>query len=303
MIRHLSLRIAASFLAPLLVLKPSPSQAATVAAETRLDHISIVVIGKGSPVVLIPGLSTPRTVWDDVATDLAKSHRVYLVQINGFAGDAAGANLAPGILDGAVAELAATLAKDHAAPVRLVGHSLGGLTALKFAKAHPDQVDRLMIVDSLPYIAALFARGGPVPAVAAITPMAGMMRDQLASRYGKPADMAAIKKSVDPLALTPAAQAKVEAWSAAADPRVTGEALYEDMTTDLRADLPAIKAPITLIIPTGPKGEDAAKVTAFYGAQFKGAPNVTIVPIADSAHFVMLDAPAPFAAALADFVR
>ena len=52
-----------------------------------MDHISIETIGKGSPVILIPGLSRPRAVWDGVAPELAKTHRVILVQVNGFGGD------------------------------------------------------------------------------------------------------------------------------------------------------------------------------------------------------------------------
>jgi pimeloyl-ACP methyl ester carboxylesterase len=65
------------------------------AAEERLDHISIVTEGSGSPVVLIPGLSTPRAVWDGIAPELARSHEVILVQVNGFAGDSPGENLKP----------------------------------------------------------------------------------------------------------------------------------------------------------------------------------------------------------------
>ncbi len=105
------------------IAKPAPTSA-PAQPEVRMDHISIVIMGKGSPVVLVPGLASPRAVWDGVATDLAKTHRVYLVQVNGFGGDAPGTNLQPGLLDGIVADLSAALARDHVAPVRLVGHSM-----------------------------------------------------------------------------------------------------------------------------------------------------------------------------------
>ena len=90
MMRHLRLRIAAICLAPLVILQaqPEPAHAAAPAAsaETRMDHISIVTMGKGSPVVLVAGLASPRAVWDGVAAGIAKTHRVYLVQVNGFGG-------------------------------------------------------------------------------------------------------------------------------------------------------------------------------------------------------------------------
>ena len=97
MIRFLGMRLAASALTLGVVLQPAPSHA-TPAAETRMPHISVVATGKGSPVILIPGLSSPRTVWDGVVPGLVKTHRVYVVQVNGFAGDAPGANLSPGVI-------------------------------------------------------------------------------------------------------------------------------------------------------------------------------------------------------------
>ena len=91
------------------------SPIASAPAE-RLPHISIQEIGKGSPVVLIPGLSSPRAVWDGVAPALARDHRVILVQVNGFGGDDPGANLKPGILDGIVADLHGWLAATSSCP-------------------------------------------------------------------------------------------------------------------------------------------------------------------------------------------
>ena len=182
MIHHLPLRIAASVLAPLMLLHPTPSPAATASvpasAETRLPHLSIVKLGHGAPVVLIPGLASPRAVWDGVAPDLARTHTVYVVQVNGFAGDAPGANLAPGVLDGIVADLDAYLVTEKVGPVPIVGHSMGGLIALMMARAHPGRVSRLMIVDALPYIGLLFSPAATVPLV---EPQAKAMRDAIAA--------------------------------------------------------------------------------------------------------------------------
>src|SRR3954471_5685660 len=103
-------RLIAAFAFPLLLLNANQAHAAPAAAvaapaATVMDHISIEVTGSGSPVFLIPGLASPRATWDGVVPELAKTHRVYLVQVNGFGGDAPGANLKPGILDGVVADL------------------------------------------------------------------------------------------------------------------------------------------------------------------------------------------------------
>ena len=275
-------------------------------AEVRMDHISIVTLGsvkaKGAPVVLVPGLASPRAVWDGVAADLAKTHRVYLVQVNGFGGDDPGANLTPGLLDGIVADLSAALTRDHAAPVRYVGHSMGGLLGLMFAKAHPAQVERLMIVDSLPDFAVLLAQGGPMPSATQIEAIAGMMRSATAARYGKPMTAEAIAAGVDSLALTPAARMRMRGWAAIADARVAGQAVYEDMTTDLRPALPSIRTPMTVVVPWTATNFGKDKAMAFYATQYQGAPSVSFVPIAEAGHFAMLDQPAAFRAALDAFV-
>lgn len=296
MIRFLGMRLAASALTLGVVLQPAPSHAATPAAETRMPHISVVATGKGSPVILIPGLSSPRTVWDGVVPGLVKTHRVYVVQVNGFGGDAPGANLSPGVLDGVVADLHALIAKEKIAGAAVAGHSMGGLAALMLAKAHPGDAGKLMIVDSLPFIGTLFA---PTATVAMIEPRAKAMRDMQAASYGKPADAATA--IADRLALRPEARAKVTAWAMAADPRVSAQAMYEDMTTDLRPAMPQIATPITLVYPWAASGPSETQAKALYTAAYAGAPNVRFVGIGDAAHFVMLDQPAAFQAAVEKF--
>lgn len=299
MIRHLGLRLAASALTLGVVLHPAAAHAAAPAPVTRMAHISVTATGQGTPVILIPGLSSPGAVWDGVVPDLARSHRVYVVQVNGFGGDAPGANLSPGILDGVVADLHALIGKDKIGGTAIVGHSMGGLVAMMLAKAHPGDAGKLMIVDSLPSIGTLFA---PAATVAMVEPRARQMRDAQVASYGKPADAAAARAVADRLALKPASRAKVTAWAEAADPRVSGQAMYEDMTTDLRPALKEIATPITLVYPWNAAGPDKPQADALYTAAYADAPHVTFVDIGDAAHFVMLDQPDAFRTALTTFL-
>jgi len=162
----------------------------------------------------------------------------------------------------------------------------------------PRHVSRLMIVDSLPFFGMLF---GPTATVAMVEPQGKAMRDQMAAAYGKPADAAGAEATANRLALKPESRAKVKAWAMAADPRVSGEAMYEDLTTDLRPDLAGIKTPITLVYPWAETGPTKAMADALYRGAYAAAPNVTFVDVGDSAHFVMLDQPEVFGAALKRF--
>ena len=279
---------------------PASPSAAKAEAEVRMDHISIVKLGSGSPVFLIPGLASPRAVWDGVVPGLAKNHSVYLIQVNGFAGDEPGANLKPGILDGIVSDLAAYMDREKIGSAPVIGHSMGGLAGLMFARAHPDKADKLMIVDSLPFFAVLLARGGEEPTVASIEPVARMMRDRVAARYGKPVDATA---DVAGLALKPESRVKMAAWAAAADPRVTGQAMYEDMTTDLRPSLGSIRTPLTVVVPWSASAFGKDGTLAFYARQYSGAPNIAYVDVAEAGHFVMLDQPEAFSSAVDAFLK
>jgi pimeloyl-ACP methyl ester carboxylesterase len=295
-------RLAAAIALPFLLMHHSPAHAApapaAIAAPMTMEHISVTATGKGTPVILIPGLSSPRAVWDGVVPDLAKTHRVYVVQVNGFGGDDPKGNLKPGILDGVVADLHAFVVREKLGTPAVVGHSLGGLVGLMLARAHPQDLSRLMVVDALPFYGMLF---GPTATVAMIQPRAAAMRDGIAMTYGKPADPAPAEQLAHTLALKPESRARVKAWVMASDARVSAEAMYEDLSTDLRPDMAAIRTPITLVYPWSVTGPDKAGAEALYKGAYAQAPHVTYVDIGDARHFVMLDQPAAFAAALGTF--
>jgi len=267
----------------------------------QMEHISVEVLGKGPPVILIPGLSMSRENWRATAQRLAPTHRVYLVEVNGFGGSAPGANLKPGILDGIVADLHTLIAAEKMVKPAVVGHSMGGTVALMLGTAHPDDAGRLLIVDALPWVALIMAP--PTMTVAQIEPQAKAMREMVAARYGKPDDEAAGRAQVAQLALKPASQEAAYQWSKQADRRVTAQAFYEDMVTDLRPAMATLPMPVTLIYPWAAAGPSEEAADALYRSAYAKVPHMTFVDVADSGHFIMLDQPAAFDAALTAFLK
>lgn len=277
----------------------APAPVAVAETLVQMDHISVQVVGRGSPVILIPGLSSPRATWDGVVPELIKNHRVYLVQVNGFGGDDPRGNLQPGILDGIVADLHTLIVDRKLGAVPLVGHSMGGLVSLMLARSHPGDVQKVLVVDALPFIGTLFA---PAATADTLKPQAEMMRAQMASLYGKPFPEQVGQMIARQNALKPASQAKVAGWSARADMRVSGQAIYEDMITDLRPELPKIAAPITVLVPWTDARGGEERVLGLYRAQYAGASKATIRGVGDSGHFIMLDQPDVFARAVMAFL-
>jgi pimeloyl-ACP methyl ester carboxylesterase len=75
-------------------------------------------------VVLIPGLSSSKAVWDAEAKLLAPNYRLHIVQVGGFAGAPAGPNATGAMLPGIVEELHQYIVAAKMHPV-VMGHSLG----------------------------------------------------------------------------------------------------------------------------------------------------------------------------------
>ena len=288
------LRFAVAVLAPLAILHPSGAPCQAVPAEERLAHISVTTIGTSGPaVILIPGLASPRAVWDGVAPALAKTHSVYLVQVNGFGGDAAGENAKPGVLDGIAADLNSYIAKHKIEKPAIIGHSMGGLLAMMMGARYPAATGSVMVVDALPFFSLIF---GPTATVDAARPYAEQAR---AKTIATPPPTAPVTS--DPGGIwsnTPEGRIKVANWGAKAAPTVAGQAVYEVMTTDLRPELAKITAkPFTVLYATGAGPQ--AKV--IWEGGYAGSP-AKLVPIADSWHFIMLDQPTAFADALQEFL-
>jgi pimeloyl-ACP methyl ester carboxylesterase len=98
--------------------------------------------GQGSPVVLIHGGQLDRRMWDREFDSLADRHRVIRYDVRGFGRSPATADTSFRSYE----DLAALLDSLGIARTAIVGLSLGGRIAMDFAIAHPDRVDRLVLL-------------------------------------------------------------------------------------------------------------------------------------------------------------
>ena len=101
------------------------------------------------------------------------------------------------------------------------------------------------------------------------------------------------------------AQKLVIAASLASDRTVFANAMAEDLETDLRGDVATMKTAALLLYPYDPtlQGPDPAKTDALYQSQYKPMPNVTLVRIDGSRHFIMYDQPTKLDDALEPFLK
>jgi pimeloyl-ACP methyl ester carboxylesterase len=296
-------RFLAAALAATALLVPASAEAApgkaphsAAAAPTRF---SVTVTGSGPDVILIPGLSTPREVWAATAAEFAGTHRLHLVQIAGFGGTPAGPNAQGDILEGSVAELERYIAAHRLRKPAIVGHSMGGLIALMLAERSPDSVGKVMVVDALPFIGTLFA---PDASIETVRPQAERLRSAMARAAGPEQRRAGAEQVAAGLAKTPEARALVARWVVESDPLVSAEAAYEDLVTDARPGLRSIRVPVTVLFACDPPALPLERARSLYAAAYAETPLLELKPIEGSYHFIMLDRPDAFNAALRAFL-
>ena len=272
-----------------------------VASEGQSDRITVELAGKedGPDIVLVPGLSTPRDVWDDTVRSLAGCYRLHLVQVRGF-GDAPGANAKGPVLEPlvhVVADYIDDMIFDAGrGKPQIIGHSFGGLTAMKVGLAIPEKIGGVMAVDSLPFFGAMF---GATSAEGQVEQQAGAMRKGIQSAKEPGLDA----MTLSTMSRSKEGRAKVLGWVKRGSNIVAGQVLYEVMPADIRDDLKANKVPLTMLYPINPDSPFPAEMSEnLYKSSYKDIPNATLKRIDDSAHFIMLDQPEAFQAVVKGFL-
>jgi 3-oxoadipate enol-lactonase len=106
------------------------------------------VRGRGSPLVLIQGVGVGRWGWEPVADRLARRFQVITIDNRGIGAS----DTPPGTYSTRVMADDVLAVLDHAGIQRasLVGTSLGGMIAQELALAHPERVDKLVLVATIP---------------------------------------------------------------------------------------------------------------------------------------------------------
>jgi len=283
---------------------PQPNRfAASIAPAERFEMGGMLVERHGSggrPLILVPGLATGGWVWQETVRAFSKDHTVYVVTLPGFDGRPAVAGDPFDAARSALKELVAT--RKLAKPV-IVGHSLGGTLAIALAEDLGDRIGGAVAIDGLAVMPR--TEGMPPDQRAA---MADNMRQRMASlspqafasqqqQYMRTIGVIDMDKADDLARLTARSDpAAVAAWMGAV------------LARDLRPGLPAIRAPLLMIVPTyGPDnaamGVSGLEKVAYYRELMTGTPKLDVTTIDNARHFAMLDQPAAVNDALRTFLK
>lgn len=256
------------------------------------DRIHVAVEGQGPDVIFIPGLSSSPAVWQGTVDHLNGAYRVHRIHVQGFAGAPAEGNATGPVAAPVAEEIARYIREQGLTKPAVVGHSMGGTMGMMLAARHPDLVGKLMVVDMIPFMGAMF--GPPGTTAESVVPVA----DQVyAAQSASPRDqyLTQAKAAVTGMIKTEAARTGPLADVEASDQQVSASAFRELIVTDLRPELSKITAPVEVLYVkfNDPRMTDAI-TDAIYQMSFAALPGAKLKRIDDSAHFIMLDQPQAF---------
>jgi pimeloyl-ACP methyl ester carboxylesterase len=265
--------------------------ALTLGHAAAADHpaFKVDITGSGAPIILIPGLGSPGSVWDGTVAHYCGSgkHQCHVLTLAGFAGQQA---IKEPLLPAVEQQLSTYIQENKLDHPVVIGHSLGGYLGMKLASDHPDQVGRLVIVDSLPALGAT-----QVPTITReqlkqqADGMRAMMKAQDADTF-KAGQMRTLRTMITKQEDID----RVLASSKQSDRDTVIDSMAEMMAADLREDISRIKAP-TLVLGTWIAYKDYAPkqaIASIYTTQYAKLPGARVEMADNARHFIMVDDPA-----------
>jgi pimeloyl-ACP methyl ester carboxylesterase len=267
--------------------------------ERSLNHaessIRYLAGGSGPPILLVHGLGGTAANWRLVAPALAARHRVLVPDLPGHGGSPplVGASS----LDPFAESLLALAAAEDAAPAPWVGHSLGGLVALRAAALQPEAVTGLVLAAAAGISSA--SRMGRVTitliGVAEPGKFLGRRRRRVArSRLGRTLAFGWWGVA-DPAALDPEmAEAFLVGPTRHTDTLTAGKAL---VVSDPRRDLHRVTCPVLCLWGTNDNWVPLAD-----GIEYARRLRAPLRTIADCGHLLIGERPDAVVRAIDDFV-
>ena len=159
------------------------------------------------------------------------------------------------------------------------------------------------IMPMVPFMGAMFGQPGANPTAESVAPVAETIYQGMANS-SREQWLAESSASITSMINTESQRAGPLEAGATTDQKVSAAAFRELIVTDLRPELGAITAPTTVLYVKFNDPRMTPEITdGIYRASIANLPSAELKRIDDSAHFIMLDQPAVFAAEVNAFLE
>ncbi|MDL5512120.1 alpha/beta hydrolase [Arenibacter sp. M-2] len=227
-------------------------------------------------IVLIPGFACSGEVWSETKTAYEKEFTCYTLTMAGFAGAEPGPD--PSFENWKI-EIADFIRKKRIERPILIGHSMGGGLAMAIAADYPELVEKIIVVDALPCLAALtnpnFKQKEDIDCTATVNQITTLPKEQFYQIQ---------KLSMPQLVQNTEMLETVVNWSIASDRRTFAKMYCDFSNTDLREKIGNIKCPTLVLLESNFKNFKPAIEN-----QYKNLESADLRYADKGLHFIMYD--------------
>lgn len=253
----------------------------SICAKNESQALHVEVIGKGKPIVLIPGFTVPGDIWHPLVKKLEKNYECHIVTLAGFGGKE---SIEFPWLPKVNEALKNYILKNDLQNATIIGHSLGGTIATWLAGQRDLKLSKIILIDALPASGALMIPDFDPENLVYESPYNNqqLAMDDIAFEQ----TATAMSKG---MSTKESDQERIKNWILESDRKTYVYGYTDYLKLDLREDLKNISIPVTIIAATKPYGEEIVKQT--YKNQYANLKDYRFIIAEDSAHFIMLDKP------------
>jgi N-formylmaleamate deformylase len=227
--------------------------------------------GKGTSLILIPGITSPAITWGFVGERYARHFDTYILDVRGRGLSEAGPELDYG-LDACAKDVVALADALGISDYVLVGHSMGGRIAIRAAQNPAAKIQKIVLID--PPVGGPGRRPYPIP-------FEWLAKSLKATRKG--ASLEEMRPFV-PTWPDDAIRLRAE-WLPTCDVRAVEIAYRGFHEDDIHSDLPRLKMPMLLVV-AGKGGvvqpEDIAEFKTLL-------PSIAVERVENAAHLIPWD--------------
>ncbi len=274
-----------------------------VQALKAQSSFNVTVSGQGETMILIPGLACSAEVWDETVNKYADKYECHVLNLAGFGSLEA---LEKPSLEMVKSELVEYIKANKLENSIIMGHSLGGFLSLWLSAENPEFFNKIVIVDAVPFLSALYQPGATEETVmytgeSMFNRTKNMTDDQYAMQQ---------KFTIMSMVSDPEKVEKVLEWGKKSDRKTVSYAMAELMKTDLRDDVAKINKPVLIL---GSWDEAAVKsafpdmtkemMTEMYASQYKNLKGHRLKMAEKARHFIMYDDPIWFYNEIDSFLK